>query len=99
MPANSNSLRIVHTEASLGWGGQEIRILTEAQGLIGRGHEVEIWAAPDSNILPEAARRSIPSRTLPIGRKGLRGLFAMRRGAARGRAPHLDTHPPPHTPR
>ena len=92
MPANSNSLRIVHTEASLGWGGQEIRILTEAQGLIGRGHEVEIWAAPDSNILPEAARRSIPSRTLPIGRKGLRGLFAMRRALATVRPDIVNTH-------
>jgi hypothetical protein len=33
-------LRILHTEASLGWGGQEIRILTEAAGMIGRGHRV-----------------------------------------------------------
>jgi hypothetical protein len=34
---------IVHTEASCGWGGQEIRILTEAEGMIERGHRVEIW--------------------------------------------------------
>ena len=27
-------VRILHTEASLGWGGQEIRILTEAAGMI-----------------------------------------------------------------
>ena len=35
-----NRLSIVHTEASLGWGGQEIRILAESQGLMRRGHDV-----------------------------------------------------------
>ncbi len=31
-------LSIVHTENSCGWGGQEIRILTEARGILDRGH-------------------------------------------------------------
>src|SRR5919112_2062745 len=35
-------LAIAHTEASLGWGGQEIRTLTEAAGFIARGHRVDI---------------------------------------------------------
>ena len=29
-------LRILHTESSLGWGGQEIRVLTEARGVTRR---------------------------------------------------------------
>ena len=33
-------MRIVHTEASCGWGGQEIRILDESQGMRARGHEI-----------------------------------------------------------
>lgn len=33
-------MRILHTEASPGWGGQELRILTEAEGMRKRGHEV-----------------------------------------------------------
>ena len=33
-------LSIVHTENSCGWGGQEIRILTEARGFLDRGHRV-----------------------------------------------------------
>ena len=33
-------MNIVHTEASCGWGGQEIRILEESRGLIERGHAV-----------------------------------------------------------
>lgn len=82
----------MHTEASLGWGGQEIRILTEAQGLIGRGHEVEIWAAPDSTILPQAARRAIPLRVLPIGRRRVAGLLALRRALAAVRPDVVNTH-------
>ena len=33
-------LAILHTENSTGWGGQEIRILTEARGMLDRGHQV-----------------------------------------------------------
>lgn len=33
-------MKILHTEASLGWGGQEIRILREAEGMRRRGHEL-----------------------------------------------------------
>lgn len=35
-------MKILHTEASPGWGGQEIRILREAEGMRKRGHEVII---------------------------------------------------------
>lgn len=33
-------MKILHTEASLGWGGQEIRILKESLGMQKRGHEI-----------------------------------------------------------
>ena len=33
-------MRILHTENSCGWGGQEIRILSEATGMMARGHLV-----------------------------------------------------------
>jgi glycosyltransferase involved in cell wall biosynthesis len=33
-------MRLLHTEASPGWGGQEIRILREAEGMRERGHTV-----------------------------------------------------------
>ena len=36
------TLSIAHTEASIGWGGQEIRMLTEAAGFIARGHRVVV---------------------------------------------------------
>lgn len=75
----STPLRIVHTEASLGWGGQEIRILTEAAGMRLRGHQVTILCPAEARIYAEAKARNLPVAALPIGRKNLRGLLALRR--------------------
>jgi glycosyltransferase involved in cell wall biosynthesis len=72
-------LRILHTESSLGWGGQEIRVLTEARGVARRGHEVLLAAPAESRIHAEAVRYGIIALPLPIARKGIRGLVAMRR--------------------
>lgn len=33
-------MKILHTESSPGWGGQELRILKEAEGMRKRGHEI-----------------------------------------------------------
>jgi glycosyltransferase involved in cell wall biosynthesis len=71
------TLAIAHTEASLGWGGQEIRTLTEAAGFIGRGHRVMIYAPPGSRILAEAPRFGVPAMALPIGEKQPRGVAAL----------------------
>lgn len=72
-------MKILHTEASTGWGGQEIRILNEAAGMIARGHQVELACPADARICIEAPRRGVPVHALSIGRKNLRGLSAMRR--------------------
>lgn len=50
-------MRILHTEASAGWGGQEMRILREAEGMRKRGHEV-LFAAQKEGGLVKAARAS-----------------------------------------
>lgn len=71
------ALKIVHTESSLGWGGQEIRILSEAQGLIRRGHEVKLLCPPEARIFTEAPSYGVPAVPLPIGRKRLAGLRAL----------------------
>ena len=70
-------LRIVHTESSLGWGGQEIRILAESQGLIRRGHAVTLLCALQTRIHAEAPDWGVPVVALPIERKKLRGLRAL----------------------
>lgn len=71
-------MKIVHTEASCGWGGQEIRILEESSGMIERGHQVTLLCPPEARIHDEAKRRGVPVAALPIGRKRLPGMLALR---------------------
>jgi glycosyltransferase involved in cell wall biosynthesis len=74
-----SKLRILHTEASSGWGGQEIRILDEAAGLIARGHDVQLAAPAGAMIVEEAEKRGIPIHRLSIDRRRIRSLRALSR--------------------
>jgi len=85
-------LRIVHTESSCGWGGQELRVIVESEGMLARGHEVCIVAPQESRIFAETRRRGIPSRSAPIARKGLRGLWALRSVLAERWADVVNSH-------
>ncbi|MCR4302020.1 MAG: glycosyltransferase family 4 protein [Sulfuricaulis sp.] len=85
-------MRIVHTEASCGWGGQEIRILTESEGMLRRGHRVTLLCPPEARILVEAQRRKIPAVALPIGRKRLQGVLALRRWLKTTPVDVINTH-------
>ncbi len=48
---------IAHTETSLGWGGQEIRILTEMEALRRRGHRLLLAAPQRSQVFAQARAR------------------------------------------
>jgi len=85
-------LHIVHTEASQGWGGQEIRILTEAQGMQARGHRITLIAPPEANIYREGKARGLDVVALPIGRKSVGGLMAMRRWLGTNAVDVVNTH-------
>ncbi len=50
-------MNILHTESSQGWGGQEMRILREAEGMRKRGHEV-IFAVSVGGGLASRARQA-----------------------------------------
>ena len=88
----SEKLRILHTEASLGWGGQEIRILTEAAGMRSRGHDVRLACPRNARIYAEASRYDVPAVALPIARKGPEGVLALRRLLAGHRVDVVNTH-------
>jgi glycosyltransferase involved in cell wall biosynthesis len=49
-------MRILHTESSCGWGGQEIRILREAIGMRERGHEVVFAVNSGGDLIPKAKK-------------------------------------------
>ena len=85
-------LAIVHTESSLGWGGQEIRILAESQGLARRGHAVTVLCAPQARILAEAPHWEVPARALPIASKRPAGLRALIEWLRANRCDVLNTH-------
>ncbi len=51
--------RIAHSEASLGWGGQEHRILAEINGFRSRGSEVWLIAPMDSQIYQRASQAGV----------------------------------------
>ncbi|MBI5379176.1 MAG: glycosyltransferase family 4 protein [Nitrospirae bacterium] len=67
----SDRLTILHTEASEGWGGQEIRILEEAVGHQRRGHRVLVAASPRSAILSRARKAGVETATVEMGRARL----------------------------
>jgi glycosyltransferase involved in cell wall biosynthesis len=85
-------MHIVHTESSQGWGGQEIRILSESEGLRARGHRVTVAAPASARVHVEAQRRGLDTANLPLGRKSLRGVVAFRRWLAAHPVDVINTH-------
>ncbi len=63
---NIRMFKILHTESSDGWGGQEIRILSEAIEFLRRGHTVKILCPPESGLAKNALREGIPTFLMRI---------------------------------
>lgn len=61
----SSGLTIAHTEASFGWGGQEIRIITEMETLRRRGHRLLLAAPASSQVFAQARARGFDP--FPLG--------------------------------
>ncbi|MBF0127637.1 MAG: glycosyltransferase, partial [Magnetococcales bacterium] len=91
LPAPS-PLHVLHTESSLGWGGQEIRILTEAAGMLARGIRVTLLCPPQATIFQAARERGVPVIPLPMARKNWTGLRALRHHLATSDADVIITH-------
>jgi glycosyltransferase involved in cell wall biosynthesis len=76
----------------LGWGGQEIRILSESKGLAERGHDATILCPGEARIFREAPAWGVPVVALPIARKRLAGLRALSAWLRANRCDVLNTH-------
>ena len=68
-------IRVLHTEWSDGWGGQEIRILAESKAFIDKGYEMIIAARPSSDLYKKSNQAGVPTFALKTN-KGL-NLFAI----------------------
>lgn len=62
-------MRILHTEWSDGWGGQEKRILSEMLGMRNRGHQIRLATRPSCLLGQEASKVGIPVDHVPFGGK------------------------------
>ncbi|HEY6240671.1 MAG TPA: glycosyltransferase family 4 protein [Burkholderiales bacterium] len=85
-------MKILHTESSCGWGGQEIRILDEAQGMSARGHSVAIVAPREARIYEAAVKRGLKAEALPIARRNVSGFLALRRCLDANPVDVINTH-------
>lgn len=86
-------MNILHTEASRGWGGQELRILSEIKAMRLRGHTVWLTAAPDSELVRRTAGTSDAPFTLPFAGKFDRATIrGLREFMLREKIDVLNTH-------
>ena len=53
-------LAIVHIESSCGWGGQELRTLTEAAGMQRHGHRVLLLCPAEAPMHAHAVKLGVP---------------------------------------
>ncbi len=84
---------ILHTESSLGWGGQERRILAEAMVMRQRGHRVSLACDPEGELCARSRAQDLPVTPVRFG--GARNLTAfakLRRLLSRGEIEILNTH-------
>ena len=85
--------RIVHSEASLGWGGQEHRVLAELAGFQKRDCDVWLLAPARSEVFQRAKSAGLPSE--PLAEERWKFPFAALKTAAwlRRIQPHVvNTH-------
>ena len=67
-------MKILHTESSIGWGGQETRIARESELLQADKHQVLIACDTKSQFITRG-KASVPLVHLKIGRKNLLGIY------------------------
>ncbi|OGP18244.1 MAG: hypothetical protein A2V21_308640 [Deltaproteobacteria bacterium GWC2_55_46] len=88
-----NVWTIFHSEASLGWGGQEIRILNESLGMKARGHRVIIIAQDDSLILEKARLAGLDALSVSFRKKDYpKTVLSLVRSIKKYRPDIVNTH-------
>lgn len=84
---------IVHTESSLGWGGQEQRLFVEAGIMQQRGHRVILAVDPRGELYSRARAAGCPVQPLLFGgQRTPAAVLALRRLLVREQVEILNTH-------
>lgn len=87
-----NKLHIVHTEASCGWGGQEIRILNESLGMLDRGHRITLLTPKSAKIHQAARDAGIRVEAMPFEKKSIGGVLELSRWLRENAVDVINTH-------
>jgi glycosyltransferase involved in cell wall biosynthesis len=86
-------MRILHSESSTGWGGQENRTLNELIGMRERGHEMAVVSRPGARILERAKEAGFETFAVDMrGALDFPALFKLRRLMREFRADIVNTH-------
>jgi glycosyltransferase involved in cell wall biosynthesis len=86
-------MRILHTEWSDGWGGQERRIIAEMAGMARRGHHIVLATRPHAKIAAKAREANIGVIELPFSRRtDLGSILRLARYLKRERIDVANTH-------
>ena len=75
---SQKKIKVLHTESSMGWGGQEIRVLTEAKIYSRYGHQVIIAADKKSLIAKRAHLYGMKCKGITLHKKRLADLLSLR---------------------
>jgi len=70
--------KILHTESSCGWGGQEIRILEESRSLTRLGYDITIASPRHSNIFHQSLRYGVKRLEAAIDKKSIKAALKVR---------------------
>jgi glycosyltransferase involved in cell wall biosynthesis len=86
-------MNILHTEASPGWGGQELRILREAEGMRSRGHSMILAVQKDGGLVIPAREKGFKVYELAFKRsRSLLLLYQLMRIIQKEKIEILNTH-------
>lgn len=86
-------MRVLHSESSTGWGGQENRTLNEMIAMRERGHEMAVVSRPGARILERAKEAGFPTYAVDMrGALDLPGILKLRRVMCEFRADIVNTH-------
>jgi glycosyltransferase involved in cell wall biosynthesis len=73
-------MRVLHTESSKGWGGQENRTLNELLGMRQLGHEMAVVSQPGARIIDRAKEAGFETFEIPMrGAVDLPAMFKLRK--------------------
>lgn len=86
-------MRVLHTESSVNWGGQEYRVLEQMHWLAAHGHEAALAARSDSAILERARAQGLACHAIAFrGHYRPDAILAARRLVMGGGFHLIDCH-------